>query len=91
MLRAGLLAMLATVIYGQTAVTILEKKCAGCHSGAAAKGGLDVTSRESLLRGGGRGAAITPSQAQSSLLYKAITHQAAAWVYWPPFSRSPGG
>jgi hypothetical protein len=35
-----------------------------------------MTSRESLLRGGGRGAAVIPGKAADSLLYKAVAHEA---------------
>ena len=68
--------MLAASGYGQTALTLFENRCAACHSGSGARGGLDMTSRESLLRGGGRGAAVIPGKAGESLLYKAVAHEA---------------
>jgi len=50
------------------AAAILQKNCLGCH-GPAAMSGLDLRSREGLLKGGTRGPAIVPGQATASLLY----------------------
>ncbi len=61
---------------GQVALTLVEKRCSGCHSGASPRGGLDVTTREGLLRGGSRGPAIRESKPDESLLYKAAAHLA---------------
>src|SRR5262245_29030843 len=56
------------------ALTILESRCAACHSGKFKKSGLDVTTREGLLRGGDRGAAVVPGNAKGSLIVKVMTH-----------------
>lgn len=61
----GLLAQDATVA---EAGRILQKNCLGCH-GQAAMSGLDLRSRETLLKGGTRGAAITPGNATASVLF----------------------
>ncbi len=53
----------------------LEKYCVVCHDGQSRKSGLDVTSREALLRGGANGPAISPGNAKNSLLYKLIAHE----------------
>src|SRR5579863_4511794 len=53
----------------------LQKYCIGCHNSQVKKSGLDLSSRESILRGGDRGAAITPGDARASLLYKLVTHE----------------
>ncbi len=58
------------------AVALLEKHCAACHNPNARQGGLDVTSREALLRGGARGPALAPGNARASLLYQMVAHQA---------------
>lgn len=50
---------------------ILDANCVSCH-GAALAGGLDLRSRESALKGGGRGAAIRPGDASQSLLLHAV-------------------
>ncbi len=53
---------------------ILVKSCVRCHGGKKTEGELDLTEREGLLRGGGRGPAILVGNAKDSLLYKLITH-----------------
>src|SRR6266568_3521489 len=53
---------------------ILVKSCVRCHGGKKTEGELDLTERDGLLRGGGRGPAILPGNAKDSLLYKLITH-----------------
>ena len=50
---------------------ILEKNCSGCH-GAAQMSGLDLRQRDSILKGGKRGPAIVPGNAEGSLLYQAV-------------------
>jgi len=50
---------------------ILEKNCLGCH-GPAQMSGLDLRQRDTILKGGKRGAAIVPGNAEGSLLYQAV-------------------
>jgi cytochrome c553 len=52
---------------------VLATSCYDCHTDAA-KGGLRVDSREALLKGGQRGAAIVIGKPEESLLIKAIAH-----------------
>jgi len=53
---------------------VLLKKCLRCHGGDEPEGGLDVTDRADLLRGGEAGPAIIPGNSKDSLLYKLIAH-----------------
>ncbi len=71
-----LLAIAAVSLPAQDALPLLRSRCAGCHTGVSAKAGLDLSSRESVLKGGAHGPAIVPGNAKASLLYKAITHEA---------------
>ena len=50
---------------------ILSTNCYPCHTGSQL-GGLRVDSREALVKGGGRGPAIVPGDAEKSLLIKAV-------------------
>jgi len=50
---------------------VLANSCYSCHTDTA-MGGLRVDSREALLKGGGRGAAIVPGDPAKSLLVTAI-------------------
>jgi len=58
---------------GESALAILENRCAACH-GQARTSGFDVRQRETVLRGGKRGPAVVPGKAEESLLYKAVAH-----------------
>ena len=55
---------------------LFDKHCAACHKPDSKQGGLDISSRDTLLAGGTRGAAIVPGDASSSLLYRVLTHAA---------------
>ena len=57
----------------EAARAILENRCAVCH-GQAQTSGLDVRQRETILKGGKRGPALIPGNADESLLYKAVVH-----------------
>jgi hypothetical protein len=47
---------------------LLQARCLACHSGAKPRGGLDLTTRAGLLKGGEKGAAVVPGQADDSPL-----------------------
>ena len=55
------------------AAAVLRENCLQCHSDATNMSGLRLTSRELLLKGGTRGAALTPGNADTSLLYQAVS------------------
>jgi len=57
---------------------ILETNCARCHMGANHRGGLNMDTRESLLKGGHTGPAVVPGDPTSSLLIKLIRHEGPA-------------
>ena len=52
---------------------ILEQHCITCHHGKQAKGGLDLSKRQLLLRGGDSGTAIIVGNPQESLLIDYIS------------------
>ncbi|MBI1791959.1 MAG: hypothetical protein HYR60_30905, partial [Acidobacteria bacterium] len=49
---------------------VLVERCAKCHSGAAAFSRFDLTTRASLLKGGGQGVDVVPGDAAGSRLYQ---------------------
>ncbi len=54
----------------------LETKCLNCHGGKFRQAGLDLSSREKLLRGSDEhGDIVIPGNAAASLLVKKIRHQ----------------
>src|SRR6266566_4493770 len=58
-----------TSLFSQQIRPILEQQCQTCHGGAAKQSGLDITTREKLLRGGDHGPALVPGKPEESLLY----------------------
>lgn len=55
---------------------MLVDQCFTCHAAAnkTAMGGLQLDSREKLLKGGGRGTALVPGKPEASLLLRAVSH-----------------
>src|SRR4051812_29558696 len=56
-------------------LALLETRCVQCHGGEKTKAGLDLTTREALLRGGETGAAIATDRPETSLLLQTIRHE----------------
>jgi len=54
------------------AVSVLNRQCASCHSGGVQFSGLDVSTREGLLKSGVRGATVKPGDSTASLLLRAV-------------------
>ncbi|MDF1814442.1 MAG: hypothetical protein P1V20_19710 [Verrucomicrobiales bacterium] len=50
----------------------MHKNCLSCHSDVKRKGGLVITSRESLLKGGDSGEAMVPGKAAESYLIETL-------------------
>ncbi|HEY3740994.1 MAG TPA: PSD1 and planctomycete cytochrome C domain-containing protein [Bryobacteraceae bacterium] len=61
---------------------VLAKNCYTCHNGAH-MGGLDLNSRESILKGGNTGPAIIAGNPQASLLIQAVKKEHAR-IKMPP-------
>jgi mono/diheme cytochrome c family protein len=52
---------------------IFQEKCISCHNPKKSKGGLDLTTRASLLEGGQSGPVVVPGKASGSFLVKLIS------------------
>ena len=65
----------AQSVYQQHIRPVLEKQCLVCHNPTARQAGLDLSTREKMLRGGERGPAVVPGDVGESLLYAYITHK----------------
>jgi mono/diheme cytochrome c family protein len=61
-----------TLFRGQVG-PIFASRCLACHKGDHPKGGLSLTTRESLLKGGEGGAAIVPGKPDESLLIQYVS------------------
>jgi mono/diheme cytochrome c family protein len=53
---------------------ILMGRCIKCHGGKEAEGEFDLTTRESLLRGGLEGIAVIPGKGKESRLVRLVSH-----------------
>src|SRR4051812_40531155 len=62
----------APVSFANDIDPILERSCRSCHGETAPMGKLDLSTRESLLRGGTRGADLVPGKAAESRLYRRV-------------------
>jgi hypothetical protein len=62
----------APVSFAKDVDPILERSCRSCHGDAAQLGKLDLSTRESALRGGARGSDLVPGNAEASRLYRRI-------------------
>ncbi|HEU4753274.1 MAG TPA: PSD1 and planctomycete cytochrome C domain-containing protein [Armatimonadota bacterium] len=56
---------------------LLQQKCLGCHGVGTIMSRLDLRTREAALKGGAKGPALVPGNAEGSLLYKLISGQRA--------------
>jgi mono/diheme cytochrome c family protein len=63
---------------------LLQTQCVQCHGGKSTQAGLDLSTREGLLRGGDSGPAAVPGAAAKSLLHRQVTHAAKPGM---PFNR----
>ncbi len=61
--------------YTQRVLPIFKDNCYHCHGGMFHRGGLSMSSREGLMKGGHDGAVIVPGNAEQSLLIKLIRHE----------------
>src|SRR5882672_1699885 len=64
-----LLAAQQAIAEDDASAAVLERRCLECHHKASAKGGLDLSTREALLRGGETGPSIAANDPDRSLLW----------------------
>ena len=66
----------------EQAHTILKENCHVCHGAALQQSGLDLRTRERILLGGERGAAVTAASLSRSWLWRLVNHQVKPFM--PP-------
>ena len=66
----------------EQANTILKENCQVCHGAAMQQSGLDLRTRDKILLGGERGAAVTGASLGGSWLWKLVNHQVKPFM--PP-------
>src|SRR5262245_17068614 len=62
----------ADELFLQRIQPVLKRDCLGCHGDGQSLASLDLRTRTGMLKGGSRGAAITPGQGAASLLVRAL-------------------
>src|SRR5579864_685776 len=75
------------VVYEKDVEPIFVNKCSFCHSGNVKEGKLDVSSYDSLMKGGKHGKPIVPGKSAESLLVKAAGKTERPFM--PPKSEEP--
>lgn len=75
------------VVYEKDIEPIFVNKCNFCHSGNIKEGKFDLSSYETMMRGGKRGPAIIPGKASESLLYRLSAKEIRP--YMAPRSEEP--
>ena len=75
------------VTYEKDIEPILINKCAFCHTGAIKEGKFDLTSYDTLMRGGKRGPAILPGKSAESFLFKISKKEVRPFM--PPRTETP--
>jgi cytochrome c len=65
-------------VYTAKVKAIFDANCARCHSGVNHRGGLNIDTREALLKGGHTAPAIVPGDPARSLLVTLIRHEGPA-------------
>src|SRR5947199_2620012 len=68
---------------------LFARQCQACHSTAAGMGGLRLDSRENLIKGGARGAAVIPGKPSESLLMNAVMQSGS--LKMPPSGKLKDG
>jgi hypothetical protein len=69
-----LLALVLALQNPEEVSRFLEARCAECHNAKNPKGGLDLTTREALMKGGETGASIVPGKPDESAVYRLAAH-----------------
>lgn len=63
-------------LFKQKVAAILQHRCVRCHGPQQAKGGLDLSTRAALIKGGDSGVVVKPGKSGQSLLVRLIRHDA---------------
>lgn len=79
--------MVDAAFFTQQVQPILQQRCLGCHGEKTQLSKLDLRSRASALRGGVRGAALTPGKSATSLLIQYISGDRTPMM--PPSGKLP--
>lgn len=68
----------STEFYTQKVLPIFQANCYQCHGGMNHRGGLSITTKAGLMKGGHDGSVLVPGHPEDSLLIKLIRHEGPA-------------
>lgn len=78
----------APVSFDQDIVPILTKRCHSCHTAAEkVKGGLDMTTYQTFIKGGSRGSPVVPGKSAESLILALMFRDEKPFM--PPVTEEP--
>ena len=66
---------------------LLVERCQDCHNADLSEGGLDLSSREGIIKGGDSGAAFDGIHPEASIVLEAISYKPEARMEMPPDGR----
>ena len=61
-------------LYRDQIKPLLDRSCIACHNAKVKQGGLDLSTRDALLRGSEHGKVVVPGNPTESQLYKLVAH-----------------
>ena len=61
-------------LYRDQIKPLLDRNCVACHNAKVKQGGLDLSTRDALLRGSEHGKVVIPGNPTDSQLYKVVAH-----------------
>ena len=64
--------------YTEKVQPILDTNCYRCHGGVNHRGGLNMMTKESLIKGGHHGPAVVPGHPEQSWMVKLVRHEGPA-------------
>ena len=72
------------IVFKHLVQPALINKCSGCHNDTKTKGGLLITSREGIEKGGENGEVVLPGKAHDSELFVRVTLPQKSKKFMPP-------
>ena len=76
-------------IYLDIVQPALERRCSGCHNNSKKSGGLSMATYETLIKGGSKGAVMTPGNPAASDLFHRVSLAPTSSDFMPKDGKTP--